>query len=74
MTRDRLFLFDTTLRDGQQTQGVQFSAAEKHQIAAMVKTLLPGAKMSAADESDALAIAICHAHHRTTQMKLRAAS
>ena len=48
--------------------------AEKHQIAAMVKTLLPGAKMSAADESDALAIAICHAHHRTTQMKFRAAS
>lgn len=33
MTRDRLFLFDTTLRDGQQTQGVQFSAAEKAQIA-----------------------------------------
>ena len=34
MTRERLFLFDTTLRDGQQTQGVQFSAAEKVQIAA----------------------------------------
>ena len=33
MTRDRLFLFDTTLRDGQQTQGVQFSVAEKIQIA-----------------------------------------
>jgi 2-isopropylmalate synthase len=33
MTRDRLFLFDTTLRDGQQTQGVQFSTAEKAQIA-----------------------------------------
>jgi hypothetical protein len=29
MTRDRLYLFDTTLRDGQQTQGVQFSTAEK---------------------------------------------
>ena len=33
MTRTRLTLFDTTLRDGQQTQGVQFSAAEKVQIA-----------------------------------------
>ena len=33
MTRERLFLFDTTLRDGQQTQGVQFSTAEKCQIA-----------------------------------------
>ena len=31
--RERLYLFDTTLRDGQQTQGVQFSAAEKTQIA-----------------------------------------
>jgi 2-isopropylmalate synthase len=39
MTRERLFLFDTTLRDGQQTQGVQFSVAEKHQIAAALDTL-----------------------------------
>jgi 2-isopropylmalate synthase len=39
MTRDRLFLFDTTLRDGQQTQGVQFSVAEKHQIAAALDRL-----------------------------------
>jgi 2-isopropylmalate synthase len=31
--RERLYLFDTTLRDGQQTQGVQFSTAEKVQIA-----------------------------------------
>ena len=30
---ERLFLYDTTLRDGQQTQGVQFSAAEKIAIA-----------------------------------------
>jgi len=29
MTRERLSLFDTTLRDGQQTQGVQFSAEDK---------------------------------------------
>ncbi|MXQ06923.1 citramalate synthase [Alphaproteobacteria bacterium GH1-50] len=33
MTRERLYLYDTTLRDGQQTQGVQFSTDEKVQIA-----------------------------------------
>ena len=25
MTKERLYVYDTTLRDGQQTQGVQFS-------------------------------------------------
>ncbi|MDU8941997.1 citramalate synthase [Ovoidimarina sediminis] len=39
MTRERLYLYDTTLRDGQQTQGVQFSVPEKHQIAAMLDEL-----------------------------------
>ena len=39
MTKDRLYLYDTTLRDGQQTQGVQFSTAEKHQIAAALDDL-----------------------------------
>ncbi|MFN7003491.1 MAG: citramalate synthase [Roseinatronobacter sp.] len=39
MTRTRLTLYDTTLRDGQQTQGVQFSTPEKHQIAAMLDML-----------------------------------
>ncbi|MEM7505126.1 MAG: citramalate synthase [Pseudomonadota bacterium] len=33
MTRERLYLFDTTLRDGQQTQGVDFSVADKVKIA-----------------------------------------
>ena len=32
MTKIRLSLYDTTLRDGQQTQGVQFSTPEKHRI------------------------------------------
>lgn len=39
MTPERLFLFDTTLRDGQQTQGVQFSTAEKRQIALALDAL-----------------------------------
>ena len=29
MQKERLFIYDTTLRDGQQTQGVQFSLNEK---------------------------------------------
>jgi crossover junction endodeoxyribonuclease RuvC len=38
--------------------------AEKAQIRAMVKVLLPLARFDGDDEADALAIAICHAHHR----------
>lgn len=38
--------------------------AEKGQIQLMVKTLLPQAEFNGADAADALAIAICHAHHR----------
>ena len=36
---ERLYLYDTTLRDGQQTQGVQFSLEEKREIAAMLDDL-----------------------------------
>ena len=36
---ERLYLFDTTLRDGQQTQGVQFSLDEKREIATMLDGL-----------------------------------
>lgn len=37
--RERLFVYDTTLRDGQQTQGVQFSVAEKRSIAEALDAL-----------------------------------
>jgi crossover junction endodeoxyribonuclease RuvC len=40
--------------------------ADKAQVAAMVRRLLPGALVQRADASDALAVAICHAHHRST--------
>ena len=33
MMTERLYIYDTTLRDGQQTQGVQFSVVEKSAIA-----------------------------------------
>ncbi|MYI69555.1 MAG: citramalate synthase, partial [Boseongicola sp. SB0673_bin_14] len=39
MKTERLFLFDTTLRDGQQTQGVQFSTEEKTEIAHLLDAL-----------------------------------
>jgi crossover junction endodeoxyribonuclease RuvC len=39
---------------------------EKRQVAAMVGYLLPKARFDSADEADALAIAICHASHRTS--------
>ena len=46
--------------------------AEKNQVALMVKTLLPSAVIKGADAADALAIAICHAHHRVSAAKMRA--
>jgi len=33
MPREKVILFDTTLRDGQQTQGVDFSVQDKVNIA-----------------------------------------
>lgn len=38
--------------------------ADKSQIQLMIRTLLPTAEFKGADAADALAIAICHAHHR----------
>lgn len=37
--------------------------AEKVQVHAMIARLLPGTKIAGADAADALAVAICHAHH-----------
>lgn len=36
--------------------------AEKAQVQAMLKVLLPGVKLAGADSADALAVAIAHAH------------
>ncbi len=47
--------------------------ADKNQVQLMVKTLLPTAKFSSADDADALAIAICHAHHRTIEKRVKQA-
>ncbi len=46
--------------------------ADKHQIAMMVGRLLPGVEATA-DAADALAVAICHAHHRETTRRIEAA-
>jgi crossover junction endodeoxyribonuclease RuvC len=37
--------------------------ADKAQVHAMVTRLLPGVKIDGPDAADALAVAICHAHH-----------
>src|SRR4026209_1003769 len=39
MTRERLYLYDTTLRDGAQTQGVDFSLKDKALIAQQLDVL-----------------------------------
>ena len=39
MSKERLYLFDTTLRDGAQTSGVDFSVEDKRVIAAALDEL-----------------------------------
>jgi crossover junction endodeoxyribonuclease RuvC len=43
--------------------------AEKIQIRAMVRVLLPRAEFDTDDAADALAVAICHAHHRQSAVR-----
>lgn len=45
--------------------------ADKTQVEMMVRRLLPGATIRRADAADALAVAICHAHHRSTKLAWR---
>lgn len=40
--------------------------AAKEQVGMMVGRLLPGVEVATADSADALAVAICHAHHAAT--------
>ncbi len=42
--------------------------ADKDQVTMMVRRLLPGATLKRADAADALAVAICHAHHRSSRL------
>jgi crossover junction endodeoxyribonuclease RuvC len=40
--------------------------ADKAQVQAMIRLLLPGCAITTPDAADALAVAICHAHHRSS--------
>jgi crossover junction endodeoxyribonuclease RuvC len=44
--------------------------ADKSQVQAMIRILLPGSSTTSADAADALAVAICHAHHAQTQRNI----
>ncbi len=46
-------------------------AAEKEQVQHMIRLLLGVRQRMTLDESDALAVALCHAHHSSTNIKLR---
>ncbi|MBF0334869.1 MAG: crossover junction endodeoxyribonuclease RuvC [Alphaproteobacteria bacterium] len=48
--------------------------ADKTQVAAMVRLLLPGCLVGGGDAADALAVAICHAHHRATARRMAEAA
>ena len=47
--------------------------ADKQQIAMMVRVLLPTSSADSADAADALAVAICHAQHRSARATMKRA-
>lgn len=48
--------------------------AAKDQVGMMIGRLLPGVKVASEDSADALAVAICHAHHTATGQHWQAAA
>ena len=52
---------------------VGYGHADKAQIEHMINVLLPGAIVDSPDAADALAVAICHAHHMTARQIVEAA-
>jgi crossover junction endodeoxyribonuclease RuvC len=48
-------------------------AADKRQVAMMVRTLLPASGAVVGDAADALAVALCHAHHQKSRERLAVA-
>ena len=48
-------------------------AADKRQVAMMVRTLLPTSGVVSGDAADALAVALCHAHVAATNDRVQAA-
>lgn len=39
MSKEKIYIFDTTLRDGAQTEGVDFSVEDKHKIAKVLSEI-----------------------------------
>ncbi len=52
---------------------VGFGHADKNQIGHMISLLLPGAEVVSPDAADALAVAVCHAHHMATAQRVEVA-
>ncbi|MDR3325801.1 MAG: crossover junction endodeoxyribonuclease RuvC [Rhodospirillaceae bacterium] len=52
---------------------VGIGSASKIQVGLMIRQLLPNCQTKQTDATDALAVAICHAHHYNTIMKISSA-
>ena len=56
MSKERLYIFDTTLRDGAQTQGVDFSLEDKEKILNIIKESLSKSANESFSVADNLSI------------------